>query len=65
MRPDAAIRVSILPQKGQFILERLQTHQAVASESTRRCEQNVLNNAVAEYQLLTENIFLPTAYLHM
>ncbi|XP_011882472.1 PREDICTED: zinc finger Y-chromosomal protein 2-like [Vollenhovia emeryi] len=35
MRPDAAIRVSVLPQKGQFVLERLQTHQAVAPESSR------------------------------
>lgn len=58
MRPDAAIRVSVLSQKGQFILERLQTHQAMASESSRRREQNVLN----ERGLSTENIFLLTIY---
>ncbi|XP_018058747.1 PREDICTED: zinc finger protein 775-like [Atta colombica] len=35
----------------------------MASESSRRCQQNVLNNTVAGYQLSTENIFLSTIYI--
>lgn len=45
MRPDAAIRVSLLPQKGQFVLERLQTYQTVAPEIAGRGPQDVLSGS--------------------
>lgn len=38
VRSAAAIRVPLLPQKGQFVLERLQAYQTVASEIVRQGE---------------------------